>query len=657
MLFLRSIIVLQLFVEVHSINFEHLLDAVSSSSTHSGSSCTVQVIWSRRQSQPPVQVQATSLFKSLSNNVPSLFAAYLSITNPTYDCGSAWWNETLSLITHGIGYTYRSGCIHIVFWNLSYAHFRQTYGCQRINWQAADEHLQFHFIMSSLSVYEAEFGTNPDFETKIRKFDATVVFVVGGSRPRFGIACSHCEDMVQWSQYSNRLNLEGHPLAVSYTCSNNEAPMPPTSRHGLIATSQWPLLDFCMPQREEVAILVRKYNFTIRQLGITADAIDMNFTGEIRAGDYHRAWDESAVGCNQFYHDAGPARLLYCVDYARASRAVQLSSLFSPFDLYIWLTILFIILLIVLVSILLRKSKINKIVELWFAFACQFLRQQTPGKILAGQHATVPLLLCLWSLISTVLLSSLYEGVVTSEMVAPVPDFVIPSFKELLSAQYKVVWEGYPNQTHWTIKHFDWKFKANGISQEVASQAMIGTPHFIEHEKWVHLLENAGEVARLYQDSVIDFVLNNLKLINNERKDLTTRCYAQPEVFEQKEGTWCFVGQLSSTFAWTMSRLSGTGIYNALRSIFWYNQVRRTKRSYFSRGLEDPIWTPLALTEELVVVFWACGALLLICGGIFTLELIVGLIRSKSTVMLRCIMAWWRWKAKICGNGPRQSSQ
>lgn len=66
---------------------------------------------------------------------------------------------------------------------------------------------------------------------------------------------------------------------------------------------------------------------------------------------------------------------------------------------------------------------------LFHAFCAQFLRQPIDDALIAKQHRAIVVLLLAWSLVKSVLLSSLYEGFLTSELVVSIPEKETPCRK------------------------------------------------------------------------------------------------------------------------------------------------------------------------------------------------------------------------------------
>ena len=149
------------------------------------------------------------------------------------------------------------------------------------------------------------------------------------------------------------------------------------------------------------------------------------------------------------------------------------------------------------------------------------------------------MLLVFWSLLASSLISSLYEGIMTSEMVVPVPDKIILTFSEMLATKYKLVVQGSPDNTivHDRIGYYAWKYKAIGlqINRKPANESIIFNPAYTAWDKCVHLVKTAGKTARLYAEYEIDYTLQVLKLVCNSLEDVNTRCYVIPEEFEIRE--------------------------------------------------------------------------------------------------------------------------
>jgi hypothetical protein len=155
--------------------------------------CLVQVIWTKniaKTAQSMLKVK--DVFELLTNNgIP-----YISTNDWRYECKP----QPESLKVAGIGHAGRGATsTQVILVNIDYETFSWLHACHAFNWQRVNgPSLWFHFLMTR-SVFD-EYASDQHkktvkFASKIRKFDATVVFTVDDEA---SLVCPHCSELFDW---------------------------------------------------------------------------------------------------------------------------------------------------------------------------------------------------------------------------------------------------------------------------------------------------------------------------------------------------------------------------------------------------------------------------------------------------------------------------
>jgi len=180
-----------------------------------------------------------------------------------------------------------------------------------------------------------------------------------------------------------------------------------------------PRLFPCRYQNEAILTLKSRLNFTLTNEHTTALANATHWIG----------FKEELKLANNFItfitYNLTAHSILYCEDGSqRKVKHLDMTELLIYFDSYLWIGILISIVLIWLVG---QKWTLFELISVSFSI----LLKQTPSRLTK--------LICLWSFIGVVL-STLYESLVTSSTVAPFEDNQrIHSLEELFASGRKIM--------------------------------------------------------------------------------------------------------------------------------------------------------------------------------------------------------------------------
>jgi len=534
-------------------------------------------------------------------------ASYLSLTLlkiSSHRISKTEYERLNKLILDG---SWRSSCFHIIILPSDEITFG-LYSVVNFNWNSLDGNVWFH-IVSNRGIYYTNFK-EMHFKYVDDLFfgvDSRIsFFILDNTGVTVAIPCQHCEtermmrvskiaDTEQTSLDSLRHwvdetkgDLQGAHVPVTDTSYSEFGPIF-TACKGLSIGNFEQECD-SRPQRVITRILSQKLNFTVRVYTSGYMLYNRQWTG-VFAGVFHRC-DTIGTKAKQYFSNIGKAHLIYCenhVDTESVSWFSMLHPMYMEVRVVIVLDIAFLTaVLLVATREMARQAKPNGLQWALLLLPAPFFRQPIPT-IPKSLNFAALFLLFLWCCTMSTTLSANYEAVMTSQLVVPLKDKSIQTFKELVLCGFKLVWPGGEGVNLAMATHFRWKFKDKDI-RSYNETVIISTLHDTEEAQLRHLVETAGNTTRLYAAIEIEYILRNLNLVmaRNHTRFKGTKCFAQTEIFEMKEDTWYFKNYMANSYMKIMSDIAQSGIGVELNQNYWETKLRRTKKEYFSVALYSP---------------------------------------------------------------------
>jgi hypothetical protein len=135
------------------------------------------------------------------------------------------------------------------------------------------------------------------------------------------------------------------------------------------------------------------------------------------------------------YYNTSSERLFYCVDKYAANSAASFDLLMQPFTSELWITLA--VSTVLLIIVLKPKDPLAVLgVIVGQGYTPKLHIGYGPGNsetVRAG-------VLVMWSLLISTSISFLYNGLLTADMLVPLPDKVIGTFKELILSGFKIAY-------------------------------------------------------------------------------------------------------------------------------------------------------------------------------------------------------------------------
>jgi hypothetical protein len=327
------------------------------------------------------------------------------------------------------------------------------------------------------------------------------------------------------------------------------------------------------------------------------------------------------VAASVCFHRVSSRRLFFC-DCNPKSQKGMLTAWVKPFEHSIWLWLLIVFLLLSLtIGVTLHtgkkcstESRISDWAAVFLTVAGLYLRQE-------GANSGCPSLLLLSSLCIGVILS-LYENIVTSELVVPPEKFEHNLSSLLMAAGSIVIYSGSKLPTNqdlidlkietkkWNIKYSMDQFQLNNEL----------------HDKNLPL-QNATSLSYFgYYSSVeSDLRIRNSKLVNNK-----CHCYIVKHPFSKRVTHFIFRHFLRNKFASVFNTLRENGIYYFFterdRKYGFNIYLARSRReleanqSHSDFFVREESKMALIELENLYFIFVAFGGMVLFAFIIFTLK-------------------------------------
>ncbi|OXA54441.1 hypothetical protein Fcan01_11626 [Folsomia candida] len=473
--------------------------------------------------------------------------------------------------------------------------------------------------------------------------DVTIVFLIIGGEPsdlKVGLFCYLCKEKVfivgkvemdqGWTNLYRKYrklnqDLLGENVAVEYSWwIEEEGVNCDPFQHG----TRWNNFT-CFPHgRITLNLLMRKFNFsaTFPKEVSSSLVYSRPFFGPkhnmvILPGPYSRSYPRNYS--KSLFYNTSTDRLFYCTDKYESSQGMLnlFGTLTHPFELPVWTSLVASTGLMVLVV---RPKDPVRFLSIIVRQGYLVLR---PGK---GKRFRYRLLI-FWSLVISTSVSFLYEGLLTAEILVPVQDKVIGTFKELILKGFKIGYMSDHNLSE-AMRWYVENFRKYGIMDKLKDTFVS-----VKFDKTIYeaVVNMSGKLAIFREEIEIEAARPKIRQqIWRLKKEV--KCYMSGDPLYPRTGmvayTSIFLFHMATAFHEAMTYVVEAGILNELMKITIWQNSKLPKMPWERELNSKNVFKPAGLTydSKMPVIFLLYVFGVIFAGFVLLVEVVVTEVRCSS---------------------------
>lgn len=490
------------------------------------------------------------------------------------------------------------------------------------------------------------------FNPRILFSDVTIVFLIGGPSDlptvEFGLFCYLCKDKLfmlekvavnqVWTELYKKYrelnnDLLGENVAVENAWWVDNGVRCDPFQHG----KRWNEFT-CFPHgRIILNFLIRKFNFSV--IFPTSDEVSASLiysppyfgskhTMVILPGPYSRSYPHNYS--NSLFYNTSTDRLFYCANIHESSHGIMnlFATLTQPFQPTVWMSLVGSTGLMVLVV------KPKDPIRFLSIIVGQGYLALLPGKGKRFRYC----LLIFWSLIISTSISFLYDGLLTADMLVPVPDKVIGTFKELVLRGFKI---GYmlDYDLSEARKWYEENFRRNDIMDKL-NDAFVNVK--FDNTIYELVVNMSGKLSIFREEIEIEIALPKIReQVWKFKKPVKCNMAGEPLYPLTGMVTYSsiFIFHMSRAFQKAMTHMVEAGLLNELTKISIWQNSKLPKMPWERELNNKNFFKPAGLTGDskipvifLLFVFGLSFAVFTILGELIVRKLTEGEKRHSDPV-------------------------